>query len=86
MTIGVENLSYQVTQEDLKEVFAYGSVKSLIVPTDRETGKIQGFVFRGDGGSSSKRCGYLEGMGRQMRVNKAKPKENSRPTRDRGRL
>lgn len=45
MTICVGNLSYQVTQEDLKEVFAYGSVKSLIVPTDRETGKIQGFAF-----------------------------------------
>ncbi|WP_399317796.1 RNA recognition motif domain-containing protein [Trichocoleus sp. FACHB-69] len=45
MTICVGNLSYQVTQEDLKEVFAYGSVKSLIVPTDRETGKIRGFAF-----------------------------------------
>ena len=44
MTIGVGNLSYQVTQEDLKEVFAY-AVKSLIVPTDRETGKLRGFAF-----------------------------------------
>lgn len=45
MTIGVGNLSYQVTQEDLKEVFAYGLVKSLMIPTDRETGKLRGFAF-----------------------------------------
>jgi len=46
MSIYVGNLSYEVSQEDLTEVFAeYGSVKRVQLPTDRETGRLRGFAF-----------------------------------------
>lgn len=46
MSIYVGNLSYDVTQEDLTEVFAeYGTVTRVSVPKDRETGRPRGFAF-----------------------------------------
>ncbi|MEC4989168.1 MAG: RNA-binding protein, partial [Oscillatoria sp. PMC 1068.18] len=46
MSIYVGNLSYEVTQEDLKQVFEeYGEVKRVHLPTDRETGRPRGFGF-----------------------------------------
>ena len=46
MSIYVGNLSYDVTEEDLSDVFAeYGTVKRVYLPTDRETGKMRGFGF-----------------------------------------
>ncbi|HBE16955.1 MAG TPA: RNA-binding protein, partial [Cyanobacteria bacterium UBA11367] len=46
MSIYVGNLSYEVGEEDLKQVFAeYGSVKSVQLPIDRETGRVRGFGF-----------------------------------------
>ena len=39
MTIYVGNLSFQATEDDLREVFAeYGTVSRVSLPTDRETG------------------------------------------------
>jgi RNA recognition motif-containing protein len=44
MSIYVGNLSYDVTDADLTQVFAeYGSVKRVQLPTDRETGRMRGF-------------------------------------------
>ncbi|NRB07106.1 MAG: RNA-binding protein, partial [Richelia sp.] len=46
MSIYVGNISYQVTEEDLNEVFSdYGKVKRVQVPMDRETGRQRGFAF-----------------------------------------
>ena len=46
MSIFVGNLSYEVTEPDLTEVFAeYGKVKRVYFPTDRETGKKRGFCI-----------------------------------------
>ena len=46
MTIYVGNLSFQATEDDLKEVFAeYGEVSRVSLPTDRETGRKRGFAF-----------------------------------------
>ncbi len=40
MSIYVGNLSYDVTQDDVRNVFAeYGTVKRVQLPTDRETGR-----------------------------------------------
>jgi len=37
------NLSYRATEEDLRAVFAeYGAVKRIVLPTDRETGRMRG--------------------------------------------
>ncbi len=46
MTIYIGNLSYRATEEDLTAVFAeYGTVKRVVLPTDRETGRMRGFAF-----------------------------------------
>ncbi|MGG6296787.1 RNA recognition motif domain-containing protein [Leptolyngbya sp. AN02str] len=90
MTIYVGNLSFQATEEDLREVFAeYGEVVRVSLPTDRETGKKRGFAFveMKDEPSEDKAIEDLDGaewMGREIRVNKAKPREaggGSRPVR-----
>lgn len=81
MSIYVGNLSYEVTQEDLTAVFAeYGSVKRVQLPSDRETGRMRGFGFveMGSDAEESAAIDALDGaewMGRTLKVNKAKPKE-----------
>ncbi len=81
MSIYVGNLSYQVTQEDLSEVFAeYGTVKRVQLPTDRETGRMRGFGFVELDNDAEEQAAIdaldgAEWMGRDMKVNKAKPRE-----------
>ncbi|MBE9162458.1 MULTISPECIES: RNA-binding protein [Microcoleaceae] len=81
MTIYIGNLSYRATEEDLKAVFAeYGTVKRVVLPTDRETGRMRGFAFveMMEDAQEDAAIGELDGaewMGRALRVNKAKPKE-----------
>jgi len=81
MTIYVGNLSYDVTQEDLNEVFAeYGKVKKVALPTDRETGKVRGFAFveLSTDDEEQNAIDALDGaewMGRDLKVNKARPRE-----------
>lgn len=82
MTIYVGNLLYDVTSEDLQEVFSeYGTVKRVYLPTDRETGRPRGFGFveMEDDDQETTAIETLDGaqwMGRNMKVNKAKPREN----------
>ena len=84
MTIYIGNLSYDVTQQDLEEVFAeYGSVKKVALPVDRETGRVRGFGFveLEETGQEDKAIEELNGaewMGRTLRVNKARPKTDNR--------
>ncbi|MBD2021283.1 RNA-binding protein [Leptolyngbya sp. FACHB-36] len=81
MSIYVGNLSYQVTQEDLTQTFAeYGTVKRVQLPTDRETGRFRGFAFveMGTDAEEDAAIEALDGaewMGRDLKVNKAKPRE-----------
>jgi RNA recognition motif-containing protein len=85
MTIYVGNLSYRATEEDLKEVFTeYGSVKRVALPMDRETGRMRGFAFveMTQEEHEDHAIAELDGaewMGRQLKVNKAKPREEGRP-------
>lgn len=82
MTIYVGNLSYRATEADLKAVFAdYGEVKRIVLPTDRETGRLRGFAFveMSEDAQEDAAITELDGaewMGRQLRVNKAKPRED----------
>lgn len=82
MSIYVGNLSYEVEQDDLKQVFAeYGTVKSVQLPTDRETGRVRGFAFveMGTEAEESAAIEALDGaewLGRNLKVNKAKPRED----------
>ena len=82
MSIYVGNLSYDVTQNDLSGVFAeYGTVKRVQLPTDRETGRMRGFAFVEMGSDAEEEAAIAaldgaEWMGRGLKVNKAKPKED----------
>ncbi|BAZ67673.1 MAG: RNA-binding protein [Pelatocladus maniniholoensis HA4357-MV3] len=80
MSIYVGNLSYEVEQDDLKQVFSeYGTVKSVQLPVDRETGRVRGFAFV-EMGSEAEEAAAIEAldtaewMGRSLKVNKARPK------------
>ncbi|WP_414561770.1 MULTISPECIES: RNA recognition motif domain-containing protein [unclassified Anabaena] len=81
MSIYVGNLSYQVTEEDLKKAFAeYGTVNRVQLPTDRETGRPRGFAFVEmetdvQETAAIEALDGAEWMGRDLKVNKAKPRE-----------
>src|SRR4028119_284658 len=82
MSIYVGNLSYDVTQEDLNAVFAeYGSERRVPLPTDREARRMRGFGFV-EMGSEAEEAAAIEAldgaewMGRDLKVNKAKPRED----------
>lgn len=84
MSIYVGNLSYKVTEADVTAVFAeYGSVKRVQLPTDRETGRMRGFGFvemetEAEEDAAIEALDGAEWMGRDLKVNKAKPRENNR--------
>lgn len=83
MTIYVGNLSYRATEADLKAVFTdYGEVTRVELPIDRESGRMRGFAFvdLSDEAHEDVAIAELDGaewMGRQIRVNKAKPRDDS---------
>ncbi|MEA5511205.1 RNA-binding protein [Crocosphaera sp. UHCC 0190] len=81
MSIYVGNLSYDVTEADLNSVFAdYGSVKRVHIPTDRDTGRMRGFAFVEMDSVTQEETAIstldgAEWMGRTLKVNKAKERE-----------
>jgi RNA recognition motif-containing protein len=83
VTIYVGNLSFQATEEDLKEVFAeYGPVKRVSLPLNRETGRKRGFAFvdmeeDAHEDRAIEELNEAEWLGRQMRVSKARPKDDT---------
>ena len=80
MSVYVGNLSYDATDEDLKDAFAeYGNVKRVQVPNDRETGRSRGFGFveLTDDAAAREAISKMDGTdlgGRQIKVNEAKPR------------
>ena len=82
MSIYIGNLNYEVDPEDLSEVFAeYGTVKRVHLPADRKTGRLRGFAFveMESEEIEDKAIETLDGaewMGRELKVNKARPREN----------
>ena len=86
MSIYVGNLSYEVTQDDLTTVFAeYGTVKRVQLPVDRETGRMRGFGFvemssEAEETAAIEALDGAEWMGRDLKVNKAKPRTERRPS------
>ncbi|MFM6188690.1 MAG: RNA recognition motif domain-containing protein [Planktothrix sp.] len=87
MTIYVGNLSYNVIEEDLKKVFAdYGTVKSVQLPVDRESGRKRGFGFvemetDAEEEEAIQDLDGAEWMDRVLKVNKARPREERKPSR-----
>ena len=84
MTIYIGNLSFDAEQEDVIGVFStYGEVKKCNLPLDRETGRKRGFAFvemanEADEEKAIADLQDVEWMGRQIRVNKAEPRRDSR--------
>ena len=82
MSIYIGNLSYEINQEDLNEVFTeYGTVKRVHIPTDRDTGRVRGFAFvemesEADEDKAIQALDGAEWMERSIKVNKARPREN----------
>ena len=80
ITIYVGNLSYTVSQSELKDLFAtYGGVESAKIITDRYTGNSKGFGFveMSDRTGAEQAISELNGKdiyGRKIKVSEARPK------------
>jgi RNA recognition motif-containing protein len=81
MNIYVGNLSYDMSEEALREAFAeYGDVSSAKILSDRETGRSRGFGFvempnQSEGEAAVNQLNGKELGGRTLRVNEARPRE-----------
>jgi RNA recognition motif-containing protein len=81
VTIYVGNLSFQATEEDVREVFGdYGTVSRVSLPMDRESGRKRGFAFvdLASDAEEDAAIAALDGaewMGRDLKINKAKPRD-----------
>jgi RNA recognition motif-containing protein len=82
MKLYVGNLSYEVTNASLEELFApFGSVRSAQVIQDRDTGRSKGFGFVEMADDNSARAA-IAGLhekdcgGRPLTVNEARPRED----------
>lgn len=80
MNIYVGNLNYRVREDDLKQVLEeYGTVESVKIIKDRETGKSKGFAFvemtnDADAQKAIAELNEAEFEGRQMVVKEARPR------------
>jgi RNA recognition motif-containing protein len=80
MNIYVGNMSFDITEEALREAFGkYGEVSSARMIQDRETGRPRGFGFveMSDDEAAKKAIEGLNGTelgGRALTVNEARPK------------
>ncbi len=78
----VGNLPYSATEQSLREAFAAsGTVDSVSLITDRDTGQSKGFAFVEMSSDSEAQTATQEMNGkmldgRQIKVNEAKPREN----------
>ena len=80
MNIFIAGLTYRVTEHDLIDIFEdYGTVSSVKVITDRDTGQSRGFGFvkmadKVDGQRAINELDEAEFDGRTITVNKARPR------------
>ncbi|MHB1295708.1 MAG: RNA recognition motif domain-containing protein [Anaerolineae bacterium] len=80
MRIYVGNLPYQITEDELRDLFTdYGEVSSSSVVTDRETGRSRGFGFVEMPTASEAEAAIAElngkpYQGRPLAVNEARPR------------
>jgi len=84
MNIYVGNLSYEVTEEDLKAAFeAHGNVESAKVIKDMYSGRSRGFGFvemsvDTEGQSAIDELNGKELKGREIKVSEARPRSDGR--------
>ncbi len=82
MNIYVGNMSYETTENELREAFAaFGTVTSVSIIMDRETGRPRGFAFV-EMANDEEGKAAIEGLnlqkigGRSITVNEARPRED----------
>lgn len=81
MNIYVGNLSYNMSESELRDAFgAYGDVSSVKILMDRETGRSRGFAFveMPNQNEAEAAIAQLNGKdlgGRPLRINEARPRE-----------
>ena len=86
----VGNLSYSTTEDDLRSLFFQaGTVVSIALINDRETGRPKGFAFveMSNQAEAQKAISMFNGYNmanRELRVNMAQPREERGGSRDRG--
>lgn len=88
MKLYVGNLSFQITEQDLKDLFAqYGTVTEATLIMDRATNRPRGFGFVTMSSADEGRKA-IEGLngknheGRDLNVNEAKPMDSRGPRRE----
>ena len=87
MNIYVGNVPYAATEEDLEELFSeYGPVATATIIRDRYDGRSKGFGFvemenQEDGERAIEALDGQEMMGRPLKVNPARPREQRRDRR-----
>jgi cold-inducible RNA-binding protein len=74
----VGNLSFQTTESDIRDAFEqFGTVESVAIITDRDTGRSKGFGFvemsEEDASKAMAKLSGAELGGRALTVNEAKP-------------
>ncbi|QQS40907.1 MAG: RNA-binding protein [Acidobacteriota bacterium] len=82
MKLYVGNLSFDATEQDLQDAFGeIGTVESVNIIEDRDTGRSRGFGFvemssKEEGQNAISQLDGKEMDGRNLKVNEAKPREN----------
>jgi len=82
MKLYVGNLAFQTTSEELQTMFAQaGTVESVSLIEDRETGRSRGFGFvemstKEEGAAAIAQFNGKDMGGRALNVNEAKPRED----------
>jgi RNA recognition motif-containing protein len=80
MNIFVGNLPFTVTETELRELFEeYGTLETIKLITDRESGRSRGFGFiemdNADADAAIKALNGKELKGRSIKVNQAQPRK-----------
>ena len=88
MKLYVGNLSFQTTEQDLRELFgAHGTVTDAVVMMDRDTQRPRGFGFvtMSSSDEGQRAIDAINGQnhdGRDLTVNEARPMESRGPRRE----
>jgi RNA recognition motif-containing protein len=93
MKIYVGNLSYDVSEDNLRQAFGvFGQVDSATIVKDKYSGQPRGFGFvemfeQAEAQAAIKSLNGKELLGKQMNVNEARPRsDQGRSGRQRGRM
>ena len=83
-SIYVGNLPFTATEEEVRDLFEqFGTVESVKLISDRETGRPRGFGFvemdRGPAATAIQELNGKDMGGRSLRINEAQPRQPRRP-------